>query len=253
MVVTLVNQSRSPLPPRVDRRNMHKPRHSPFISYVLTKPTTNIETSTDESKNVYKDNWYDRLAINHISKNLQASTGLGSSKRGYDGFVEAATMASKLLTPTEQQKIVIETLDMAFPRPILNLIRTLMPQSRFAREFFAVFTTIFFVWLVGPCEVKESEFEGRKEKNVVLVKKCRFLEETNCVGMCTNLCKMPSQAFIQESLGMPTTMVPNFEDMSCEMIFGQQPPPPTSDPAFTQPCYKLCKATRRHQKNCTTS
>lgn len=38
---------------------------------------------------------------------------------------------------------------------------------------------------------------------------CRFLEETNCVGMCTNLCKMPSQVFIKDSFGMPVNMVPS--------------------------------------------
>ncbi|KAK4482300.1 hypothetical protein RD792_009453 [Penstemon davidsonii] len=59
-------------------------------------------------------------------------------------------------------------------------------------------------------------------------------------GMCTNLCKMPSQMFIKEYLGMPINMVPNFDDMSCEMIFGQEPPPQDMDPAFTQPCYKQC-------------
>jgi hypothetical protein len=29
------------------------------------------------------------------------------------------------------------------------------------------------------------------------------------VGMCTNLCKMPSQIFVKESLGMPLNMVPS--------------------------------------------
>ena len=29
--------------------------------------------------------------------------------------------------------------------------------------------------------------------------------------------------------------------MSCEMIFGQEPPSSTDDPALKQPCYKLCK------------
>lgn len=32
----------------------------------------------------------------------------------------------------------------------------------------------------------------------------------------------------------------DFEDMSCEMIFGVEPPPPDVDPATKQPCYKLC-------------
>jgi hypothetical protein len=38
---------------------------------------------------------------------------------------------------------------------------------------------------------------------------CRFLEETDCIGMCTNLCKVPSQTFIKHSFGMPVNMVPS--------------------------------------------
>ncbi|WMV47286.1 hypothetical protein MTR67_040671 [Solanum verrucosum] len=131
-------------------------------------------------------------------------------------------------------------------------VKMLLPESKWAREYCAIFTTIFFPWLVGPCEVKESEFNGRKENNVVHIKKCRLLEETNCVGMCTNLCKMPSQLFIKDTLGMSVNMVPNFDDMSCEMIFGQDPPPPDTDPAFMQPCYKLCKLNNKHQTDCNS-
>jgi len=32
----------------------------------------------------------------------------------------------------------------------------------------------------------------------------------------------------------------DFDDMSCEMIFGEEPPESTNDPALKQPCYKLC-------------
>lgn len=38
---------------------------------------------------------------------------------------------------------------------------------------------------------------------------CRFLEEANCVGMCINLCKLPTQSFIKDSLGMSVNMVPS--------------------------------------------
>lgn len=37
----------------------------------------------------------------------------------------------------------------------------------------------------------------------------RFLESTNCVGMCTNLCKIPCQRFIQDSLGTAVYMSPS--------------------------------------------
>ncbi|KAH0641157.1 hypothetical protein KY290_038431 [Solanum tuberosum] len=185
------------------------------------------------------DNWFDHLAINHLSQSIQATTGLRNKKSGYEGFVEAARVVYVNFNSTHQTNLVIESLQRAFPKPILSLVKMLLPESKWAREYCAIFTTIFFPWLVGPCEVKESEFNGRKENNVVHIKKCRFLEETNCVGMCTNLCKMPSQLFIKDTLGMSVNMVPNFDDMSCEMIFGQDPPPPDTDPAFMQPCYKL--------------
>ncbi|KAL8548140.1 hypothetical protein ACS0TY_007451 [Phlomoides rotata] len=242
-------------PPQINRRiSMQNLRQPPsIISSVLADKNLDATTS-HEPRTSYNDNWFDRLAINHLSTSLQAATGLRSGRKGYDGLVEAATMASRRFNPIQQRQLVIQTLQLAIPSPILFLIKTMLPPSKFAREYFAVFTTIFFAWLVGPCQVKESEFEGKKEKNVVHIPKCRFLEETNCVGMCTNLCKIPSQAFIKESLGVPFTMVPNFDDMSCEMIFGEEPPPQALDPAFTQPCYKKCKAIQRHQvqNNCTS-
>ncbi|XP_073129346.1 beta-carotene isomerase D27, chloroplastic-like [Henckelia pumila] len=250
MEATLVQPRNSLLmPPRINRRiAMHGHVRSLFVHNTLDTSTT---SPREPKTGVYNDNWFDRLAIRHLSHSLQSSTGLRSEKRGYDGLIEAATMASRRFNPSQQRSLVIQTLETAFPRPILSLIKAVMPPSKFAREYFAIFTTIFFSWLVGPCEVKEAEFEGKREKNVVYVPKCRFLEGTNCVGMCTNLCKMPSQAFIKESLGMPINMVPNFEDMSCEMIFGQEPPSQSSDPAFTQPCFKQCKEVRKHHKNCT--
>ncbi len=35
---------------------------------------------------------------------------------------------------------------------------------------------------------------------------CRYLAESNCAAMCTNLCKSPVQTFFTEELGMPLTM-----------------------------------------------
>ena len=43
-----------------------------------------------------------------------------------------------------------------------------------------------------------------------------------------------TQAFFTEQLGMPLAMEPNFEDYSCEMVFGRVPPPPEEDPAYKQ-------------------
>ncbi|XP_020990681.2 beta-carotene isomerase D27, chloroplastic-like [Arachis duranensis] len=146
----------------------HKSK-SPFVVGVLARPAENIAQET----NVYKDNWFDHLAINHLSKSVQASTGHSNRKSGYESLVEAAMVAYKEFNSNEQKEVIIQALDRAFPRPILMLIRTMLPPSKFAREYFAAFTTLFFAWLVGPSEVRESEMNGRREKNVVHIKKCR--------------------------------------------------------------------------------
>ncbi|WRX08956.1 Beta-carotene isomerase D27-like, partial [Theobroma cacao] len=310
MEAKLLPQSRSPIATALRRK--HKQGCSPILA-VLASPAENIAGITEkltlkpaESKSevvqktsVRCDNWFELMAISHLSQSLQAATGLKIRKSGYESLVEAAAMMSKKFNPSRQQELVIQALNSAIPRIILNMasilqkegvgkmasletnawmeltrapipnndgnvktnilvqpcsknIKTLLPQSQFTREYFAAFTTVFFAWLIGPSEVRASELNGRREKNVVHVRKCRFLEQSNCVGMCINLCKMPSQAFIKDSLGMPVNMVPNFDDMSCEMIFGQDPPASNDDPALKQPCYKLCRANQKHAVKCSS-
>lgn len=52
----------------------------------------------------------------------------------------------------------------------------------------------FFAWLVGPMELEQDDvtFEGRQEqwRSKVQIKKCRYLEQSGCVGMCVNMCKV---------------------------------------------------------------
>ncbi|XP_014511713.1 beta-carotene isomerase D27, chloroplastic [Vigna radiata var. radiata] len=223
----------------------------PTLTLPHWKPKYPCVVAQTRKANVYKDSFFDNIAINHISKCLQEATGLRNSKSGYESLLEAATMASQNFSSIQQRQLVTQALHRAFPKPIFLLIKKVLPPSKFTRTLFAIFTTLFFAWLVGPSEVRESDMdEGRREKNVVHIKKCRFLEEANCVGMCINLCKLPTQSFIKDSLGMSVNMVPNFDDMSCEMIFGQEPPESTNDPALKQPCYKLCKAKKNHGTNC---
>ena len=79
---------------------------------------------------------------------------------------------------------------------------------------------------------------------------CRYLAESSCAGMCSNLCKYPVQTFFTEQLGMPLTMDPNFEDYSCQMIFGQQPPVKEEDVAYQQPCLEACPAGQNSSRRC---
>ena len=50
----------------------------------------------------------------------------------------------------------------------------------------ALITVLGFKWLVGPLETKEVEveFAGEKQrwKSGVQIKKCRYLEQSGCIG-----------------------------------------------------------------------
>lgn len=115
--------------------------------------------------------------------------------------------------------------------------RKLFPPTKWAAEFNAALTVPFFHWLVGPSEVIEVEVEGVKQRSGVRIKKCRYLENSGCVGMCVNMCKFPTQDFFTNEFGLPLTMIPNFEDMSCDMVYGQVPPSFEDDPVSKQPCF----------------
>ncbi|KAL8253677.1 hypothetical protein R6Q59_031898 [Mikania micrantha] len=218
-----------------------------MVVSVMT-PSDALKTETrSSSKTLYKDNWFDRLAIDYLSKAVQDTVGIRNDESGYESLVVAARAVFRSFGPIQQRQLVVKAIHNAIPTPFGLLIKTLLPPSKFSREYFAAFTIIFFRWLVGPCEIKESEL---KERNIVHIKKCRFLESTNCAGMCTNLCKIPSQEFIKNSFGIPINMVPNFDDMSCEMIFGEDPPALQDDPILKQPCYKLCNVKHKHDTSC---
>ncbi|KAI3741908.1 hypothetical protein L1987_59587 [Smallanthus sonchifolius] len=241
-----------------------RPKHSRFPILSALKPSTNLTSSaintkdaikfnrdaTTRTKTIYKDNWFHRIAINYLSQALQDTTGMRNKESGYESLVVASKAVFQSFNPIQQRQLIGKVLLNATPKPYISMFRTLMRPSKFSREFCAAFTTIFLVWLIGPCKVKESEFEGVREKNVVHIKKCRFLETSNCAGMCTNLCKAPTQEFMKNIFGMPINMVPNFEDMSCKYIFGEDPPSLQDDPALKQPCYKLCNVKHKHDTSC---
>lgn len=56
---------------------------------------------------------------------------------------------------------------------------------------------------------------------------------------------MPTQRFFTETFGIPLTMDPNFEDLSCQCVFGAEPPPLPEDRCYEQPCFtQQCKMRR---------
>jgi Beta-carotene isomerase D27-like, C-terminal len=176
---------------------------------------------TDE----YNDNLLDRLFIWLFSYKMSQALGSGTQLSGYSGVVDLSKQIMQSFVPV----------------PVLWAIRTFFAPTRLVCVLNAWFAARLFGWLVGPCEVAEADIglpDGtiRSQPSAVQIKKCRYLADSGCVGMCVNMCKVPTQEFFTEKFGIPLTMTPNFEDLSCKMIFGQIPSPPEIDDAYQQPC-----------------
>lgn len=198
-----------------------------------------------ENREIYKDDdLLSKFMIRYFSKVMSDQLGGIPYDGTYESFVELSRQIMKGRNTKEQQEAVAGVLGSLLPPQSPERFKKWFPLNRRNAEFNAWITTLGFTWLVGPSEITEAEveFEGRKEvwKSGVHIKKCRYLENSGCVGMCTNMCKIPTQNFFTDMFGLPLTMNPNFETLECEMIFGQPPPPIEEDPVYNQPCFSVC-------------
>jgi len=127
----------------------------------------------------------------------------------YESFVDVSRRVMVGRTRAQQQEAVREVLLSMLPPGAPEQFRKLFPPTRWACEFNAALTVPFFRWLVGPSEVIEVEVDGVRQRSGVLIKKCRYLENSGCVGMCVNMCKIPTQDFFTNEFGLPLTMNPS--------------------------------------------
>jgi hypothetical protein len=189
----------------------------------------------------YRNNLLDQVLIKLLSRKMVIAVGYQPTHSGYDGFVELSQQIMQGRGAQAQQELVARILKSLVPAPVLWLIRTLFSPTQWVCELNAWFATLLFEWLVGPCQVTTVEVpvkggKTRLQRSGVQIEKCRYLEESRCVGMCINMCKLPTQRFFTQEFGIPLTMTPNFEDFSCEMVFGQLPMSIEAEEAYQQPC-----------------
>ena len=102
-------------------------------------------------------------------------------------------------------------------------------------------TWVAGTWLMGECEVNDIEIDGKILKDQgLLVKRCRFLEESGCASVCVNSCKIPTQNFFLEDMGLPLTMTPDYETHECQFDFGRKPGEQDELDAKNTPCLSRC-------------
>ncbi|MED6166253.1 hypothetical protein PIB30_107348 [Stylosanthes scabra] len=114
-------------------------------------------------------------------------------------------------------------------------------RGKIAAMMVARATALTCQWLMGPCKVNSVELpDGTSCSSGVFVERCKYLEESKCVGICINTCKFPTQTFFKDHMGVPLLMEPNFADYSCQFKFGVLAPPHEDDSVLKEPCLEIC-------------
>jgi len=172
---------------------------------------------------------------------LQKQTdGPRSDLPGFEGMAEELIEFRQLYGLDAQERASSQTL-VALSGPVPFVYRQLFASADYSPALLAWFAKHLLPWLVGDMELTQRSVDDPRGGGV-LITRCRVLEGTNCKGVCTKMCKIPTQNFFAEQWGVPLSMTPNFETGECQMAFGTEPLPVDQDPTIPSGCLTRCPA-----------
>lgn len=171
----------------------------------------------------------------------------------YQGLMELtaamnARYSDRLVVQRLSQTILVSLFPSWMPGSYAVLFSK--PFPAFSSRMNAWATMVAGTWLMGECEINDVELEhvdsnGKTQIQIgkdqgLLVKRCRFLEESGCASVCVNSCKIPTQNFFIEEMGLPLTMTPDYETYECQFSFGVTPSEAGEIDARNTPCLSRC-------------
>ncbi|CAN1803272.1 Beta-carotene isomerase D27, chloroplastic, partial [Linum perenne] len=153
---------------------------------------------------------------------LEQEVGWDSEKPGYDGLIEVANRLMLIgRSSSYTRDAAVRILVALFPPFLLDLFKLLISPlagGQVAAVMNARVTQLSCQWLMGKCRVNSVDLpDGTSWESGVLVERCKYLEQSKCVGICINTCKLPTQTFFNDYMGVPLLMEPNFVDYSCQV------------------------------------
>ncbi|KAJ1261449.1 hypothetical protein BS78_09G030300 [Paspalum vaginatum] len=201
----------------------------------------------------YRPSFADDLLLAFFRSKMVEEVGWDSEKPGYAGLMEVANrLMVKGKSALETEQAAVRVLQSLFPPLLLVLYKALLApiaNGQLAAMMLARATALSCQWLMGPCSVNSVTLpDGKSWSSGVFVEKCKYLEESKCLGICINTCKLPTQTFFKDHMGVDLYMEPKFEDYSCQFNFGVPPPPIDADKALKEPCLDICTNARRRRQ-----
>lgn len=188
----------------------------------------------------------DDLFMKYFRSKLAKNAGVDSSlpQGDYQGLMElTAALNARYQDRRQVQKVAQQTLRDLFPSWLPKQFAVLFakPFPEFSARMNAWATKLGGTWLMGECEITDVEVEGKVHKDQgLLVKRCRFLEESGCASICVNACKIPTQDFFAQDMGLALTMTPDYETHECQFSFGVLPDAESERQAMNTPCLSRC-------------
>ncbi|EJK55179.1 hypothetical protein THAOC_25114 [Thalassiosira oceanica] len=162
----------------------------------------------------------------------------------FDGIISLTSSMNALYNNrTKVQEAAQDVLVSLFPRFILDRYPSWFarPFPTFSARMCAAATTAGGTWLMGECEVNDVEIDGTLARGQgVHVKRCRFLDESSCASICVNSCKVPTERFFAEDMGLALTMTPDYETGECQFAFGKMPSEEELLLSKETPCLRRC-------------
>jgi hypothetical protein len=228
------------------------PRQAPTLWESVPKSPIIVAGPDKETKPDYEKingpfgKTLDKVFLSVFRTKMADKVGVDSSlpKDDYKGLMElSSALNARYNDRTKVQKIAQDVLRALFPSwlPRQYAILFSRPFPEFSARMNAWATRVGGTWLMGECEINDIEIDGKVYKDQgLLVKRCRFLEESGCASVCVNACKIPTQNFFIEDMGLPLTMTPDYETHECQFSFGRLPTKEEELEAKTTPCLSRC-------------
>ena len=130
----------------------------------------------------------------------------------YEELIRQISTMPKMFPATTVQNKGKNMLTNLFPSWLLPQYRVMFstPFPRFSAWMNAWVTHFATNWLMGNSTIfdlslNENEYEEQltlKEQGLK-IERCRFLETCGCISTCISTCKIPTQRFFQEEMGLP--------------------------------------------------
>jgi hypothetical protein len=189
----------------------------------------------------------DKLFMIMFRSKMAEKVGIDSNlpRDDFQGLIELTTaLNARFSDKVQVRNIAQDILRSLFPSWLPGSFGVMFakPFPEFSSRMNAYATYVAGTWLMGECEINDCEIDGGGvgEQQGLLVKRCRFLEESGCASVCVNSCKIPTQQFFSEDMGLPLTMTPDYETGECQFSFGLTPTAGETLEAMDTPCLSKC-------------